>query len=178
MLGCCITIIVFYELYFPDYSWLCKLQVHISVTAASGYTDDNQSYTIMSSISIMIVIIHQHITGHYMNRSTKCFMTPNSLCRLFSHAVTASDGEDHEGVLVRQRGSQTDGPAHQEDSVSAQRGGGCQNVSPRWRRNTQPDHTPIGKQTTKKNTKDKTANENPASFKATLQVVTRPTSPF
>lgn len=58
-------------------------------------------------------------------------------------AVTARDGKDHEGVLVRQRSSQTDGPAHQENPVPAQRGGGRQDVSvekqkARWRRTTRP----------------------------------------
>lgn len=46
-----------------------------------------------------------------------------------SRAVPARHGEDHEGVLVRQRSGQTHSPAHQEDPVSAQRGGGCQDVS-------------------------------------------------
>lgn len=45
-------------------------------------------------------------------------------------AVSACDGEDHEGVLVRQRSGQAHRPAHQEDPVSAQRGGGRQDVRP------------------------------------------------
>lgn len=64
-------------------------------------------------------------------------------------AVTARDGEDHEGVLVCQRSSQTDSSAHQEDFVSAQRGGGCEDVSvqaaERHSGDAQPDNTPIGK---------------------------------
>lgn len=46
-----------------------------------------------------------------------------------SCTVPACDGEDNEGVLVRKRSRQIDGPAHQEDTVSARRGGGCQDVS-------------------------------------------------
>lgn len=76
------------------------------------------------------------------------FLHPFILCVLF-HAVTARDGEDHEGVLVRQWSGQTDGPAHQEDPVSAQRGGGRQDVSGQAAQKgalgtNKPDHTPIG----------------------------------
>lgn len=53
-------------------------------------------------------------------------------------AGPARHGEDHEGVLVRQRRGQTDGPAHQKDPVSAQRGGGRQDL----RRAAPPDHPP------------------------------------
>lgn len=84
-------------------------------------------------------------------------------------AVTACDGENHEGVLVCKWSSQTDGLAHQKDPLSAQRGGGRQDVSGPALTSRKHSHR---KQTLK------TANENPASFKATLQVMTRPTSPF
>ena len=43
-------------------------------------------------------------------------------------AGPACHGEDHEGVLVHQRSSQADGAAHQKDAVSAQRGGGQQDL--------------------------------------------------
>lgn len=83
---------------------------------------------------------------------TLLFLSPNHLIFfviyifvfvLFRRAVPACDGENHEGVLVRQWSSQTHSPAHQEDPVPAQRGGGCQDVSGKRRAgDAQPDHTP------------------------------------
>lgn len=72
---------------------------------------------------------HQQCISHLLHFS---WVFPVSGC-----LGSACDGQDHEGVLVRQRSRSPHGPAHQEDLISAQPAGGHQDVD------LYTDHMPI-----------------------------------